>query len=157
MMIVHILRMFKSKHPWKWDGILSYVQNSHNRSFHSSNGHNHFHVCMGFHPLAPIDITLPLLKHRKNLPMLKPRLIRKQNLLNGSITSNNDSMIFCIKLMPSASNYMINIGFCTSFRWVITYGFVFRKSDLEDPIASFTYFVMGLTPSPRLWVRILLN
>jgi hypothetical protein len=59
-MIVHILRMYNSKHPCTWDESLPYVQHSYNRSLHNSIGHNPFQVCLGFHPLAPIDIALPI-------------------------------------------------------------------------------------------------
>jgi hypothetical protein len=58
MMIVHILRMYNSKHPCTWDESLPYVQHSYNRSLHNSIGHNPFQVCLGFQPLAPIDIAL---------------------------------------------------------------------------------------------------
>jgi hypothetical protein len=60
MMIVHILRMYNSKHPCTWDEILPYVQHSYNRSLHNSIGHNPFQVCLGFQPLAPIDVALPI-------------------------------------------------------------------------------------------------
>jgi hypothetical protein len=43
-MIIHILCMYKSKHPRTWDEILPYVQHSYNRSLHSSIGHNSFQV-----------------------------------------------------------------------------------------------------------------
>jgi hypothetical protein len=39
---------------------LPYVQHSYNRSLHSSIGHDPFQVCLGFQPLAPIDIALPV-------------------------------------------------------------------------------------------------
>jgi hypothetical protein len=59
-MIVHILRMYNSKHPRTWDEILSYVQHSYNRSLHSSTGHSPFQVGLGFQPLGPIDVAIPL-------------------------------------------------------------------------------------------------
>jgi hypothetical protein len=34
------------------------IKQSYNRSLHSSIGHNPFQVCLGFQPLAPIDIAL---------------------------------------------------------------------------------------------------
>jgi hypothetical protein len=37
-----------------------YVQHSYNRSLHNSIGHNPFQVCLGFQPLAPIDVALPI-------------------------------------------------------------------------------------------------
>ena len=59
-MIVHILRMYNSKHPRTWDESLPYVQHSYNRALHSSTGHSPFQACLGFQPLAPIDVALPL-------------------------------------------------------------------------------------------------
>ena len=59
-MIVHIIRMYNSNHPHTWDEILPYVQHSYNRALHSSTGHNPFQVGLGFQPLGPIDVALPL-------------------------------------------------------------------------------------------------
>jgi hypothetical protein len=59
-MIVHILCMYNSKHPCTWDESLPYVQHSYNRALHSSTGHNPFQVGLGFQPLGPIDVALPL-------------------------------------------------------------------------------------------------
>jgi hypothetical protein len=57
--IVHILGMYDSKNPWTWDDTLPYVQNSYNRSLHSSTDHSPFQVGLGFQPLGPIDVALP--------------------------------------------------------------------------------------------------
>jgi len=59
-MIVHILQMYNSKLPCTWDEILPYVQHNYNRALHGSICHNHFQVCLGFQPLAPIDIDFPI-------------------------------------------------------------------------------------------------
>jgi hypothetical protein len=59
-MIVHILHMYNSKHPHTWDESLPYVQHSYNRALHSSTNHNPFQVGLGFQPLGPIDVALPL-------------------------------------------------------------------------------------------------
>jgi hypothetical protein len=59
-MIVHILRMYNSNHPRTWDEILPYVQHSYNRDLHISTDHNPFQVGLGFQPLGPIDVALPL-------------------------------------------------------------------------------------------------
>jgi hypothetical protein len=59
-MIVHILCMYNSEHPLTWDDIFPYVQHSDNRSLHSSTGHDPFQVGLGFQPLGPIDVALPL-------------------------------------------------------------------------------------------------
>jgi hypothetical protein len=59
-MIVHILRMYNSKHPRTWDESLPYVQHSYNKTLHSSTDHIPFQVGLGFQPLGPIDVALPL-------------------------------------------------------------------------------------------------
>lgn len=57
-MIVHILCIYNSKHLHTWDESIPYVQHRYNRAFHNSIGHHPFHVCLGFQPLAPIDVAL---------------------------------------------------------------------------------------------------
>ena len=57
-MIVHILRMYNSKHPRTWDESLPYVQHSYNRALNSSIGHIPFQVGFGFQPLCPIDVAM---------------------------------------------------------------------------------------------------
>jgi hypothetical protein len=59
-MIVHILCMYNLNHPLTWDEILPYVQHRCNRALHSSTDHNPFHVGLGFQPLGPIDVAIPL-------------------------------------------------------------------------------------------------
>jgi hypothetical protein len=59
-MILHMLCMYNSKHPRTWDESLPYVQHSYNRALHSSTSHNPFQVGLGFQPLGPIDVALPL-------------------------------------------------------------------------------------------------
>ena len=58
-MIVHILRIYNSKHPRTWDESLPYVQHNYNRGFHNSTGHNPFQAGLGFHILCPIDVAIP--------------------------------------------------------------------------------------------------
>jgi hypothetical protein len=59
-MIMHILRMYNSNQPRTWDEILPYVQHSYNRALHSSTDHSPFQLRLGFQPLDPIDVALPL-------------------------------------------------------------------------------------------------
>ena len=59
-MIVHIPWMYSFKHPRTWDKNLPYVQHSYNKSLHNSTSHSPFQACMGFQPLAPIDVALPI-------------------------------------------------------------------------------------------------
>jgi hypothetical protein len=41
-MVMHILQMYKSKHPCTWDDSLSYLQHNYNKSIHNSTGHSPF-------------------------------------------------------------------------------------------------------------------
>jgi hypothetical protein len=59
-MIVPILRMYNSKHQRAWDESLPCVQHSYNMALHSSINHSLFQVGMGFQPLGPIDVAIPL-------------------------------------------------------------------------------------------------
>jgi hypothetical protein len=52
--------MYNSKHLHTWDASLPYVQHTYNRALHSSIGHIPFQVGLGFQPLGPIDVALPL-------------------------------------------------------------------------------------------------
>jgi hypothetical protein len=65
-MIVHILRMYKSKHTHTWNESLPYVQHSYNRALHSSTSHSPFQVGLGFQLLGPIDVALPLATTQTN-------------------------------------------------------------------------------------------
>jgi hypothetical protein len=59
-MIVHIMHMYNSKNPHTWDVSLPYVQHSYNKALHCSAVHSPFEVGLGFQPLGPIDVALPL-------------------------------------------------------------------------------------------------
>jgi hypothetical protein len=59
-MFVHILRMYNSKHMHTWDESLLNVQHNYNRALRSSTNHIPFQVGLGFQPLGPIDVALPL-------------------------------------------------------------------------------------------------
>jgi hypothetical protein len=65
-MIVHILCMYNSKDPRTWDESLPYVQNNYNMDLHGSTDHSPFQVGLGFQPLGPIDVALPLATTQKN-------------------------------------------------------------------------------------------
>jgi hypothetical protein len=60
-MIMHIPHMYNSKHLRTWDESLLYVQHNYNRSIHSSTDHSPFQVGLGFQPLGPMDVALPLM------------------------------------------------------------------------------------------------
>ena len=59
-MVMHILQMYNSKRPCTWDDNLPYVQHNYKRAIHNSTGHNPFQVGLGFQPLGPTNVALPL-------------------------------------------------------------------------------------------------
>jgi hypothetical protein len=89
--------------------------------------------------------------------MLRMMQKNKQFFLNRSNISKNKFIIFGINPMPITCNDIIKIDFNTSSRLVTRHGCTWRKSESQAPIGIFFHFDMGLTPSPRLWVRMLLN
>jgi hypothetical protein len=89
--------------------------------------------------------------------MIQQKLTKPPNSLIKSITSSNKFMIFYKIPMPSINNAMINTGCHTSFRWETKVGFTCRKNTLKGLIGSFIHSIMDLTPSPRLWVTIILS
>jgi hypothetical protein len=109
---------------------------------------NHWAPWMLHYPWRPPWLTHPLLHQKLTNPPVS---------LSGSNTSTNRFRIFYRSLMPSTSSAMINIGCHIIFRWATKFGFICRKNTLQGPIESFSHFVMGCTPSPRFWVKILLS
>jgi hypothetical protein len=99
----------------------------------------------------------PLRPPRKNFCMLQLKLKNPPGSLNGSITSTNRFRICYRSLIPSTSSAMINTGCHTSFRWGTKFGCTCRKNSLQGLIGSFIHSIMDLTPSPRLWVTMILS
>jgi len=110
-----------------------------------------------FNDWVPWMLHYPLRPHKQNHPMLKPKSTKPPSSLNESSTSANMFKIYCISLMPSTSNAMINMEFPTSFSWVIKFGCICKKKSLQDPIGNFVHSAIDLTPSPRLWVTMILS
>jgi hypothetical protein len=89
--------------------------------------------------------------------LLKLKLTKPPGSLRGCITSANRFRIFYRSPMLSTSNAMINIGYHIIFRWETKCGYTCRKNALLGPIEIFALSVTDLTPSPRLWMRIILS
>jgi hypothetical protein len=106
---------------------------------------------------APWMLHYPWRPPRPTHPLLHQKLTKPSSSLSGSNTSVNRFRMFYISLMPSTSNAMINIGCHISFKWATKFGCICRKNALQGPIGSFAHSVMGRTPSPRLWVTMLLS
>jgi len=64
----------------------------------------------------------PLRPHMHNNPIRKLNMTKPPDSLNESNTSANRFKIFCKSAMPSISNFMINTGCHTSFKWEIKFG-----------------------------------
>jgi hypothetical protein len=95
--------------------------------------------------------------HRQIIPMFIVRPTKPPYSLSRFSTSTNRSMRFRRNPMLSKINAMINTRYCTSFRWETRSSYIFRNNTLKVPIRSFIHFVMGLAPSLRLWVTMLLS
>jgi hypothetical protein len=156
-MIVHIMSMYNSKHPHTWDESLPYVQHSYNNTLHSSIDHSPFQVDLGFQPLGPIDVALPLATTQTDSSLDQSAIEKPPDSLSRFNTSANRSRRFCRNPMLSTRNAMINIGYYTSFRLAINSSYTCRRSVSPSPIGSFAHLVMCPTLSPRLWVAMLLS
>jgi hypothetical protein len=110
-----------------------------------------------FNHWVPCMLHCPLHPHRKSRPMYKLNPTKPPSSLNESITSSNRLRIFCKSPMPSTRSSMINAGCHMIFRWAIKFGCNCRKNSIHDPIKIFIHFAMDLTPSPRMWVTIILS
>jgi hypothetical protein len=98
--------------------------------------------------LPPQNNTLPMFNLRPKNPLVS---------LSGFITYTNRSRRFFRNPMLSTSNIMINIGYHTSFRLETNSGYICRRSVSRGPIERFSHFSMGVTLSPRLWVKMILR
>jgi hypothetical protein len=94
--------------------------------------------------------------HRKNHPMLKLNPTNPLGSLNKSNTSTNKFRICCRIPVPSTRNAMIKTTCHTSFRWDIKVGCTYKKSALQNPIRRFIHSMIDLTPSPNMWVKMIL-
>ena len=80
-MIIHILRMYNSKHPRTWDESLPYVQHSYNWALRSSTNHNLFRVGLGFLSLCPIDIAMPFVATQANSAHIQSEVSKANNFI----------------------------------------------------------------------------
>jgi hypothetical protein len=80
-MIIHILRMYNSKHPHTSDESLPYVQQSYNRTLHSSTNHSPFQVGLGFQPLCPIDIAMPFVATQEDSTHVQSEANKASNII----------------------------------------------------------------------------
>jgi hypothetical protein len=102
-------------------------------------------------------LHFPLQSPRLNHLLLQLKLTKPPSSLSGSNTSTNRFRISYRSTMKNTNNAMINIGCHIRFRWATKFGCTCRKNALQDPIVSFTHFVMGRTLSPRPWGIMILS
>ena len=79
-MVMHILRMYNSKHPHIWDEILPMFNIATTNLFIALLAIVLFRRAWGFNHYAPLMQIFPLNRHRKNLPMLKMSLLKQPTL-----------------------------------------------------------------------------
>jgi hypothetical protein len=99
----------------------------------------------------------PLRSPRLNHILLQLKLKKPPSSLSGSKTSTNRFSISYRSPMTSSSNTMIKTECHISFRLATNFGCTSGKNVSHDPIRILSHFVMGLTPSPRMWVIISLE
>jgi hypothetical protein len=149
--------MYNSKHPHTWDESLPYVQHSYNEPYIAQLTTTPFRSGWDSNHWVPWMLHYLLRPPRSTHHLLQLKLTKPPGSLRGSNTSANRFRIFYRSPMPSTSNAMINTGCHISFRWETKCGCTCRKNALQGPIGSFAHSVMDLTPSPRLWVTIILS
>ena len=110
-----------------------------------------------FNHWVPWMLHYPLRPPKKTHHMIQLELKNPPDSMRRSITSANRFRIFYRSLIPSTSSVMINTVCHTSFRWETKFGCTCKNNALQDPIERFVHFAMDLTPSPRLWVTIILS
>ena len=108
-------------------------------------------------PWVPLLLHYLLQPHMHNLPIFSLRLTKPLDSLSGFNRYARKSIRFCRNPMLSTRSAMINTGYCTSFRLETKSGYICRRSISQSLIRSSTNIAMGLTPSPRMWVEMLLS
>jgi hypothetical protein len=122
-----------------------YVQHSYNRSLHNSIGHNPFQVCLGFQPLAPIDVALPTASSLTKSSHTQTKANHATKFVEWIQHLQQHRFMTSFKrLIPSTSNNMTNIRFHTSFRLVIRCGCTCRKSASQAPQEAKTTLIWAL-------------
>lgn len=56
MIVIHLLRGYRSKHPKLWHEHLHYIQHAYNQAKHSSTQTFPFEACLGYLPKSPLDL-----------------------------------------------------------------------------------------------------
>jgi hypothetical protein len=107
--------------------------------------------------LVPWMLHYPLRPPRSTHPLLQLKLTNPPDSLSGSSTSTNRFRILYRSPMPSTSRAMKNTECHISFIWATKFGCTCKKNTLQGPIGRFSHSVMGRTPSPRLWVTMILS
>jgi hypothetical protein len=108
-------------------------------------------------PCVPLMLHYLWKPHKHNLPMFSLRPKNPPDSSSRFNTYANRSRRFCRNPMLSTRSAMINTSYRTHFRLETSSCYTFIRTILQGPIRSYSHFTMGLTPSPRLWVTMILS
>jgi hypothetical protein len=156
-MIVHILHMYNSKHPRTWDESLPYVQHSYNRALHSSTGHNPFQVGLGFQPLGPMDVALPLVTTSTDSSPTPPEADKATQFIEWIQHIHQQVQDILQKSNAKYKQCHDQHQVPHKFQVGDKVWLHLQKECLTGPHRKLSHSIMGRTPSPRLWVTILLS
>lgn len=128
------------------------------KTFLTSYIHHNYNICaLGSNHLYQYIKLFPLHQHKKIPPIIRMRLFKQPNLLNGSDTSSNKCMVFCIKPMLSTSSDRIKIEFNTILGWWQGMVAHVERATHSPPHKKPWLLFTSLTPSPMSRVRMLFN
>jgi hypothetical protein len=132
-MIMHILCMYNSKHPRTWDDSLPYVQHSYNRALHSSTGHIPFQVGLGFQPLGPMDVALPLAATSVDSSLAPTKAGKATQFIERIQHIRQQVLNILQKSNAKSSSAMINTECHINFKWEIKFGYTCRAPSEASP------------------------
>jgi hypothetical protein len=112
---------------------------------------------LGFQAFGPMDLALLVAATQANSSHAQTEANKAMRFIERIQHIHQQVQDIYISPMPSTSSSMINTRCHISFRWETKSGCTCRRNALRGPIGSFIHSAMDLTPSPRLWVIILLS
>jgi hypothetical protein len=141
-MIMHILRMYNSKHPSHGMRVFPMLNIAKTKPYIAQLTTTPFRWGWDSNHWVPLMLHYPLWPPRLTHPLLQMNLKNPPGSLSGSNKSANSFSIFYRNPIPSTRNAMINMRCHISFRWETKFGCTCRKKALQVPIE--------ISPTP-LW------
>ena len=134
------------------------------RAFHMCNiatkgrstGHNPFEVCLGYQPLAPIDVSIPVMQSNQ-VPCLDKEKEKAMKFTKKFIICSNRFINFWSRPLRNINRGKTNIELLIIFRLGIRYGHIYRRTFYKALIESFILFIMVPIRSSRKLVKMYLN